>query len=148
MTRTTSAVTSFDGDDEFLSNFFTIPVFYAGRLYEGGSEYAYQAAKFLNPEDQLLIAQCLTPGRAKLCASKLTSIGKRRDRWDDIKLVIMEEVLRAKFGRLDMGKMLRATKPLQLIEGNTWKDHYWGICNGRGENHLGRLLMKIRDGVR
>jgi predicted NAD-dependent protein-ADP-ribosyltransferase YbiA (DUF1768 family) len=32
-----------------------------------------------------------------------------------------------------------------LIEENTWGDTFWGICKGQGENHLGRLLMQIRD---
>lgn len=145
MTRTTSAITSFDGDEYFLSNFFPIPVFYAGSLWEGGSEYAYQSEKFMSPYHKTLILQCRTPGRAKLCAAKLTVLGHRREDWDEIKLEIMERILRAKFNRRDMGKLLRETKPLQLIEGNTWKDHYWGVCNGQGENHLGRLLMKIRD---
>jgi predicted NAD-dependent protein-ADP-ribosyltransferase YbiA (DUF1768 family) len=34
---------------------------------------------------------------------------------------------------------------VELIEGNWWGDTYWGVCNGVGENHLGKLLMKIRD---
>ena len=39
---------------------------------------------------------------------------------------------------------------LQLIEGeiveeNTWGDTFWGVCKGVGENHLGKLLMEIRD---
>ena len=33
----------------------------------------------------------------------------------------------------------------ELIEGNWWGDTYWGVCNGVGENHLGKLLMKIRE---
>ena len=34
-----------------------------------------------------------------------------------------------------------------LIEGNTWEwsRTFWGVCNGSGENHLGRLLMKVRE---
>ena len=33
----------------------------------------------------------------------------------------------------------------ELIEGNTWNDTYWGVCNGRGQNHLGKILMKVRS---
>lgn len=29
-----------------------------------------------------------------------------------------------------------------------WIDTYWGICNGRGENKLGKILMEIRDVLR
>jgi len=40
---------------------------------------------------------------------------------------------------LDTGKRL-------LIEGNHWKDDYWGfrLDEGYGQNHLGRILMQIR----
>ena len=37
------------------------------------------------------------------------------------------------------------TYPAELIEGNTWGDTYWGVCNGAGKNMLGKLLMKLRD---
>ena len=36
----------------------------------------------------------------------------------------------------------------ELIEGNTWNDTYWGVCNGVGKNTLGQLLMKIREEIR
>lgn len=32
-----------------------------------------------------------------------------------------------------------------IIEVNNWGDTYWGVCNGIGDNHLGKILMKIRD---
>ncbi len=35
-----------------------------------------------------------------------------------------------------------------LIEGNTWRDTFWGIYEGKGENNLGKLLMKIREELR
>jgi len=31
-----------------------------------------------------------------------------------------------------------------LVEGNDWGDTYWGQCKGRGQNHLGKLIMRIR----
>ena len=34
---------------------------------------------------------------------------------------------------------------VDLIEGNTWGDTFWGQVDGKGENKLGKLLMKIRD---
>lgn len=35
----------------------------------------------------------------------------------------------------------------ELIEGNTWNDTFWGVCNGEGENNLGKLLMKVRTNL-
>ena len=28
------------------------------------------------------------------------------------------------------------------------EDFFWGVCNGKGENHLGKILMKVRDEIR
>ena len=32
-------------------------------------------------------------------------------------------------------------------ETNHWNDTYWGVCNGVGQNMLGRMLMFIRDNL-
>ena len=37
---------------------------------------------------------------------------------------------------------------MELIEGNVWNDTFWGVCNGKGHNHLGKILMKVRDEIR
>jgi predicted NAD-dependent protein-ADP-ribosyltransferase YbiA (DUF1768 family) len=36
----------------------------------------------------------------------------------------------------------------ELIEGNYWHDHIWGVCDGTGTNWLGKILMEIRDELR
>lgn len=57
----------------------------------------------------------------------------------------MEDIVRDKFTRNeDLKAMLLATGDEGLIEGNWWGDTFWGECKGQGENHLGRILMKIR----
>jgi predicted NAD-dependent protein-ADP-ribosyltransferase YbiA (DUF1768 family) len=30
----------------------------------------------------------------------------------------------------------------------TWGDRFWGVCNGVGENMLGKLLMQVREELR
>jgi len=32
-----------------------------------------------------------------------------------------------------------------IEEKNSWGDTFWGTCEGVGQNHLGRLLMKTRE---
>ena len=32
-----------------------------------------------------------------------------------------------------------------LVEGNAWNDTFWGVCRGRGQDHLGRLLEGVRE---
>ncbi len=37
--------------------------------------------------------------------------------------------------------------PEELVEGNWWNDTFWGVCNGEGQNNLGKILMKIRKEI-
>ena len=39
---------------------------------------------------------------------------------------------------------LEDTNGKELIEGNPWKDTLWGVCEGKGRNILGIILMEIR----
>ena len=32
-----------------------------------------------------------------------------------------------------------------IEEGNSWNDTFWGICDGKGKNMLGQILMAYRD---
>ena len=140
-------ISAFNGVYRFLSNFH-----YGGRIMLDGARYptvehAYQAAK-VDPTRQDLraeIASAVAPGRAK-------RIGQRvplRSDWEGIKIGIMLDLLRQKFrpGSL-LSKQLLETGDRKLIEGNTWGDTFWGVCYGVGENHLGRLLMQVREELR
>ena len=55
---------------------------------------------------------------------------------------------RAKFTQNeDLKWRLIATGDAYLEEGNTWHDTCWGVDakTGVGENHLGKILMKVRS---
>lgn len=43
---------------------------------------------------------------------------------------------------------LLATGTRYLEETNTWGDTYWGVCEGKGLNMLGKTLMQVRDELR
>ncbi len=60
----------------------------------------------------------------------------------------MLEVVRAKFRVNVLAEKLLATGDDELVEHNTWDDSFWGTCNGEGENHLGKILMKVRQELR
>jgi ribA/ribD-fused uncharacterized protein len=71
-----------------------------------------------------------------------------RTDWADIHLAVMETALRHKFAPgTRWHTRLMATGDEEIVEWNNWGDRYWGrnVSDGRGENHLGRLLMKLRD---
>lgn len=131
----------FQGPYAFLSNFHVEDVIFGDVTYKS-AEHAFQAQKTLLRDERLKIAAAATPGRAK----RLGKTCMRRANWDDIKVDIMRNILRAKFVKgSELAKKLMATGEARLVEGNTWGDTYWGCYNGEGKNTLGRLLMQVRD---
>ena len=60
--------------------------------------------------------------------------------------MVMYEICKAKFRQNpDLAERLISTSDFELIEGNNWGDHIWGVCDGYGENRLGKILMRIRE---
>lgn len=133
-------IEKFEGEYAFLSNFYEVPIFYKRRLYMT-AEHLFQCCKTPNPDEREAIRSAPTPGQAKRLGRKVTL----RPDWDQIKLKAMLGVLKLKFEQnTHLMYKLKATGTQTLIEGNDWGDTYWGLCNGRGENNLGRLLMIVR----
>ena len=60
----------------------------------------------------------------------------------------MYKCLRSKFSAPELREKLLDTGDAELIEGNWWNDTTWGVCNGVGENRLGKLLMQIRAEIK
>lgn len=78
-------------------------------------------------------------------AKALSKLIKVREDWEDTKHLIMLDLLCRKFTQRHLSLMLKRTFNLELIEENNWGDFYWGVCNGQGENKLGKIIMGIRD---
>lgn len=131
---------------EFLSNFSWVEVGYRGVKYPS-VEHAFQAAKTLILAERELIRACRTPHAAKRLGGPKAKGGivTLRHDWDKIKLDIMLYLLRQKFSKPELKAKLLATGDQELVEGNKWHDTFWGVCNGIGSNHLGRLLMQVRS---
>ena len=104
-------------------------------------EHAFAAAKTLNKTDKLAISQLATPAQAKRFGRKVLL----RPEWDDIRIDIMYSLLLLKFEDPVLKQKLAATAEFKLVETNSWNDTFWGVCDNKGSNHLGRLLMKVRD---
>lgn len=130
----------FAGAYAFLSNFYPCTITFEGRDYNS-TEHAYQAAKTFDEGDRYLISRSHSPGQAKRLGRSVTL----RQDWPEVRLHVMAELLGEKFGRHpELAAKLLATGDASLIEGNTWNDTFWGVCQGKGENYLGRLLMAVR----
>jgi ribA/ribD-fused uncharacterized protein len=133
----------FRGDYRFLSNFWPVEITYEGLTYPA-VEHAYQAAKSLDPAVRM---KFLNPGR-RGGAGAAKRMGQRvvlREDWEEVKLGIMLDLLRLKFANRVLRTQLVATGDTILVEGNDWHDYFWGVCMGVGENHLGKLLMQVRE---
>lgn len=134
----------FTGCYRFLSNFYPALVTLDGVTYSS-VEHAYQAAKTLDPRQRTMILRAKTSSDAKRLGNRLSI----RHDWYYLRLVVMEDLVRQKFtNHQHLRDVLLSTGEQELIERNTWGDRFWGICEGVGENHLGKILMKVRHELR
>jgi N-glycosidase YbiA len=134
------AIKGFFGENRFLSNFWFSKVWYEGLEYPS-VEHAYQAAKSLNQGERATIASLRKPGDAKRAGNGI----KLRPDWEQVKVDIMTYLVKEKFKtNSSLRKQLLATGDQYLEETNTWNDTFWGVCNGKGQNWLGKILMSVR----
>ena len=135
-----SQITSFSGDYAFLSNFYPAPTPYEGIVYPT-SEHAFQAAKTLDMAERRRLAGLSTPAQVKHAGRRVVL----RSDWEQVKIAIMTAIVRAKFQHnTELAKKLSATGNAELVEGNRHRDRFWGVCGGKGQNWLGRILMEAR----
>ena len=101
----------------FLSNFYEAPITYKGLKYRN-NESAFQAQKC--PERSVEFTT--------VCGAVAKKLGKEvmlRADWDEIKLQLMYEIVKAKFMQNpELATMLKNTGDAELIEGNYWHDTY------------------------
>ena len=138
-------ITSFRGRYDFLSNFYEAPITYDGLVF-GSGEAAFQAQKCAVPEERLQF-QTLRPAESKRTGRNV----QLRPDWEQVKVRLMEGIVRAKFTQnTDLTALLLATGDRLIQEGNTWHDVFWGVDarTGKGETHLGKILMKVREELR
>lgn len=139
----TVVIDSFRGKYFFLSNFFEAPIEYEGLTYRN-NEAAFQAAKVIDKKLREEFST-LNPSEAK---RKGRRVSLRPD-WEQVKNRVMYEVCLAKFTQNpELKTKLLETGDIKLEEGNTWGDKTWGTVNGKGENRLGKILMKIREDLK
>ncbi len=138
-------INSFQGPHRFLSNFFPSPINWGpGEVVFPTVEHGFVWHKSTNPHFRRMVLAEPKPGKVKRFGRSCVL----RDHWDDMKLVIMEDLLVEKFQQHpDLRQKLINTGNAELIEGNHRGDTFWGVCNGVGENHLGELLMKVRSAL-
>lgn len=135
-------IEGFQGEHRWLSNFWMEGLEYHGIWYPS-AEHAYQAAKTLDPVLRKKIANLPMARDAK----RAGAVVELRPDWETNKVEIMKMILWSKFSVLYLRHKLIQTAPLILVETNEWKDRFWGVYHGKGQNQLGLALMEIRDGI-
>ena len=145
-------INSFDKGYFFLSNFFehqNSPIFMEhSNIPFYSVEAAFQCAKYHGPHvrDIQRIFSMLSPEQAKHLGRALSLSPD----WEFRKFDIMYDLVEQKFTRSEhLKEKLLETGDAELIEGNTWHDTCWGFCTCEkhkcGNNHLGVILMKVRE---
>jgi ribA/ribD-fused uncharacterized protein len=133
-------IAEFQGEYRFLSNFWPAQVTLDNVVYPS-VECAYQAAKTLILVDRKPFT-CMNAGQAKRAGKSLII----RPDWNQVKLAIMANLVKQKFNNnVELRVKLLNTGNDELVEGNRWNDTFWGICNGKGTNHLGKIIMDVRS---
>lgn len=134
-------IDKFENENRFLSNFYPCKSWV---IYRGVGcptvENAYQASK-TNDYAVYIKFIHITPGQAKRLGRTIELSYRFNERKVEIMLYL---VWRKFYDNKDLRDMLLKTGDAILIEGNTWGDTFWGMCNGKGENWLGRILMTVR----
>lgn len=137
-------IRGFFGQFRFLSNFFILEngVTFEDLTYPS-TEHAYQAAKW--PHNQRTQFLDVSAGGAKKLGREAPKFDARK--WNKKKVELMRALVFQKFqNNPKLRKMLMAMEGYVLEERNSWQDKFWGTDeNGIGENHLGLILMSVRD---
>jgi ribA/ribD-fused uncharacterized protein len=129
------------GEYRFLSNFWSCFIEYKSIHYPS-VENAYQAAKMKYDGDRDRFIN-IKASEAK----RLGRIYPMRPDWDAVKVSVMKDLVRQKFKDPKLRERLLKTGWAKIEEGNYWGDTFWGTVNGEGENHLGKILMEVREEI-
>jgi predicted NAD-dependent protein-ADP-ribosyltransferase YbiA (DUF1768 family) len=151
-------ITQFKEKYDFLDPAYYCLAEYDGVIYNS-AEAAFLASQYDSPYFRSMFRDSALPiWRARELAKRLQ---KRRDWTPELSLELMRQITLDKFSRsLNLRSLLLATRHERIVAENNWHEQFWGrcICNTRpgkygqkdaclmpGSNHLGKILMSVRD---
>ena len=146
-----------------FSNLYRRQVAVEGRSYPT-VEHAYQSLKPRDPRVRDWLMAAPAPSLVALAAHVLPSeadpaevMGRTADAllgfhtrpgWSRLRYPWMLQCLRAKFDQhQDLRQLLLSTGSRCIVEAGRIDDdagRRWGLVNGRGQNYLGRMLVRVR----
>lgn len=129
-----------------LHNFSAHAIELDGIVYPT-AEHAFHAMKFDDTVLRKQIIACPSPIEAFKLGKKLKP--HRRPDWDEIKVDTLAHIIRSKANQnIDVKEVLLSSGDEEIVEINP-NDDFWGSGkDGNGQNHTGKILMKIRDELR
>lgn len=148
-------ISSFIGKYSFLANTFLCEVQMDGEIFPS-VEHALQSAKLTDPKARELVKATPNAIEAKRVANKHRALHRKKlrknkvdaegaEKWRQRSLLLAEKLVRDKFRRhKSLRDRLLSTRGREFVFCNTFGDHFWGVCGGKGHNHLGTLLEKLR----
>jgi ribA/ribD-fused uncharacterized protein len=128
------------GKYSVFSNFHRSPFILDGERWPTVEHY-FQAQKTLDITERIEIRLAPTPLDAKIMGRNCTL----RPDWEDIKDDVMYKALVAKFEQSEMCRKILLESGDAIIHEDSPYDKYWGK---KGQDMLGKLLMKVRDYLR
>lgn len=150
-------IRNFDTDDtKFLSNCYQnthnsyenkqkIVIMYMNLEFDN-VESAYFAAKCKNFADGIRF-QNISPIQARQFF--IQNAFEKKENWEKIKFRIMYDLVWQKFNNNEyLRQRLLATQDAAIYFENDFCETYWGVYQGKGENHLGEILMRVRNAIR
>lgn len=151
---TETQVFFYEQDFYVLSNFSSFNLVWEGNIF-ATSEHAYHWCKFYEigngRQDWRAAREAVESAPSAHEAFKRAERlkGIRRPDWDEVKIDIMRDILRAKASQHEyVRRKLLATSDRILVE-NSWRDDFWGWGPNRdGQNMLGNLWMEVRSELR
>jgi ribA/ribD-fused uncharacterized protein len=110
------------------------------------SEHAYQYTKFSDVEIKKKILESRSGYDAKMISIEYKDLALPN--WDEIKLEVMEKILRQKLAQHPhIKKKLVESADREIIEASK-DDDFWGWgANKTGQNNHGKLWMKLRTEI-
>ena len=134
------------GEFGFLANYSQHGFFKKG-IYYPTAEHYYQSQKFDDVAIRNRIIKAKTPKEASNIGRDRALV--RRNNFRDIKNFVMYEGVLEKFRQnFDIRDKLIETRNEEIRE-MTVKESYWGVGpNFDGENHMGKILMKVRKQIK
>lgn len=142
-----SKIDNFTGYFEFLHNNYLTPVLFDGMLFPSAT-HAFQASRSSDERTRKAILNA----ESLLVVLKIAKRIEEPENWKLRRLKIMEHIVRDKFRRSrELQEKLKATGNRDIVmtyDDENEANQYWGVVNNKGQNQLGRIMMRIRSDLR